>query len=111
MIWPMRLSVVIPTLNESAHLPQTVAGLRAAAAGEAFEVVVSDCGSPDGTAAVARGLGLPVVAGGACRAEALNLGARASTGDVLLFLHADSVPPAGFVGRIRRALGDPYIVG
>jgi glycosyltransferase involved in cell wall biosynthesis len=74
-------------------------------------MVVSDCNSPDGTAAVARSLGLAVVTDGTCRAEALNLGARAAGGDVLLFLHADSVPPAGFVRRIRRALVDPAVVG
>ena len=105
------LSVIIPTLNEADHLPGTVGMLRQAAGGEPFELVVSDCDSRDGTADAARRLGAIVVTGGTCRSDALRRGAAAATGDVLLFLHADTKVPAGFAGRIRRALRRPDVVG
>jgi glycosyltransferase involved in cell wall biosynthesis len=108
----MKLSVVIPTLNEAGRLADTVDRVRRAARGEPFEWVVSDCDSPDGTAEVARRLGAAAVAtGGTCRSEALNRGAASATGDALLFLHADTELPAGFVGRVRRALRPPDVVG
>ena len=105
------LSVIIPTLNEADHLPGTVGLLRQAAGTEAFELVVSDCDSGDGTADLARRLGAIVVGGGTCRADALNRGAAVATGDVLLFLHADTKVPPGFAGRIRRALARPDVAG
>ena len=106
------LSVVIPTLNESANLPATVAAACEAARGEPIEIVVSDCDSGDGTADVARRLGAAaVITGGTCRADALNRGAAAAHGDVLMFLHADSTVPPGFAEKIRRALADATVVG
>lgn len=105
------LSVVIPTLNEANDLPATVGLLRQAAGDAPFELVVSDCDSPDGTAGVARRLGATVVTGGTCRADALNRGAAVAAGDVLFFLHADTKVPPGFVARIRRALRPPDVVG
>lgn len=107
------LSVVVPTLNEAHHLPRTVDRLRLAAREERFELVVSDCDSPDGTADVARRLGAAaaVVGGGTCRSDALNRGAAAASGGVLLFLHADTTPPPGFVVAVRRALEPSDVVG
>ena len=106
------LSIVIPTLNESANLPETIAVVRRAAGGEPVELVVSDCDSRDGTAELARELrAAAVITGGTCRADALNRGAAAASGDVLLFLHADSTVPAAFAGKIRRALASPEVVG
>ena len=106
------LSVIIPTLNEAEHLPATVARLRQAARGQPFELIVSDCDSPDDTAAVARRAGADAVTGGGtCRSDALNRGAAASTGDILLFLHADTDLPSDFVSRVQRALRCPQVVG
>ena len=108
---PVRLSVIIPTLNEAPSLPATLHHLRTAAADPLFRVVASDCNSTDGTAAVAERLGTHVVVGGRCRAEAMNHGAEAAGGDVLLFLHADTLLPPGFDRRIRAALAHPQVVG
>ena len=110
------LSIIIPTVNEADSLPATLAHTRAAANGRPAEMIVSDCGSTDATAKVARDLSVRVVAGGRCRAEALNLGAEASrggasSGDALLFLHADSLLPRDFPALIARALDDCDVVG
>lgn len=105
------LSIIMPTLNEAANLPQTIPHTRDAANGTDVEILVSDCGSRDGTAAVAERLGTRVLGGGSSRATALNIGAAAARGQVLLFLHADSLLPHGFPRLIQRALRDAGTVG
>src|SRR5512141_2118584 len=84
------ISVIVPALNEEARLSGLLAGLRALGP---HEVIVVDGGSADGTAAIAaqHATLLRTPAG---RAVQMNAGARAATGDVLLFLHADSRLPA-----------------
>src|ERR1035441_2420708 len=89
------LSVIVPVLNEAALLPELFRTL-AQQEGTSLELVVSDGGSMDGTADLARHLGreatFPVtVTTGECgRGRQLNRGAAASHGATLLFLHADS---------------------
>ena len=111
----MRLSIVIPTLNESSHLPTTVEVVRKHASLDAgHELIVADCGSVDGTGRMARRLGCRVVCSDpapANRAAALDLGAAHATGDVLLFLDADTLAPRGYDASIHQALRDPRVVG
>lgn len=110
----MKLSVVIPTLNEARYLRGAVEALRGnARLGAPHQVVVADCGSDDGTAELAAELGTEVIGGLHldCRAAAVNAGAARATGDVLLFLDADSRPPPAYDAAIRRALERPRVVG
>lgn len=93
----LRLSVVIPTLNEAAYLPNLLDAL-AAQTRPADEVIVADAGSTDGTPEIARRYGARVVQGGT-PAVGRNAGARAATGDLILFLDADVVPPPDFIAR------------
>lgn len=94
----MRLSIIIPTLDEEPILAATLEH----ALEVADEVCVSDGGSRDGTTETARRLGVRVVQGGAGRGVQINRGARATGGDVLLFLHADSRLPDGARQAIER---------
>jgi rSAM/selenodomain-associated transferase 2 len=97
----MRITVVIPALNEAAEIAAAVAAVR----DEVDEVIVVDGGSCDGTTDVARTAGARVrVAAGSNRAAALNTGAALASGDVIYFVHADCRPPAGFADDIRAAL-------
>lgn len=84
-----RLSVVIPTLNEHDSLPALLDDLLQQQDIN-LECVVVDGGSDDGTAALARERGVPVVETQRGRGHQLNAGARAATGEWLLFLHADT---------------------
>ncbi len=109
----MRLSVVIPTLNEAAELSRTIAVLRAETVGGPAEVIVADCGSTDGTVAVARRCGARVERSPepVSRAQACNAGAGAAGGEVLLFLHADCSLPRGYDALIDGALRGRGVVG
>jgi rSAM/selenodomain-associated transferase 2 len=105
-----RISVIIPTLDEAARLPALVAGLRREP--ELAEIVVADGGSADGAEAVAAALGARVVQTAPGRGRQLRAGATAASGEILLFLHADSVFPAGGLAALAAALDrDPAIPG
>ena len=89
---PTRLSIVVPTLNEAAGIADTLAPLQAMRA-RGHEVVVVDGGSADGTPELAAPLADRVVRAERGRARQQNAGADAASGDVLLFLHADTRLP------------------
>ena len=87
------LSIIMPVLDEEARIGpalQALAPLRARGA----EVIVADGGSRDRTVEIARPLADRVIAAPRGRGTQMNAGAAAASGDVLLFLHADtSLPP------------------
>jgi rSAM/selenodomain-associated transferase 2 len=68
------------------------------------EIIVADGGSTDGTAAVAEARGARVVGSEPGRGRQMNRGAAAATGDVLLFLHADTLLPAGYEKHVVSVL-------
>jgi rSAM/selenodomain-associated transferase 2 len=111
------LSIVIPVLDEAAWLGAALAALPG---GVGVEVVVVDGGSADGTAdlarrfapeAGARGLRLVVMEAERGRARQMNAGAARARGEVLLFLHADTLLPPGALPAIAAALARPEVVG
>ena len=106
----MRLSVVIPALDEAPCLARLLPELPRVCPDA--EIIVADGGSRDGTADVARSrAGVQLVEGPRGRARQMNAGARRASGDVLLFLHADTRLPDGAAGAIAAALADPGVVG
>ncbi|MXY42411.1 MAG: glycosyltransferase [Rhodospirillaceae bacterium] len=106
---PTGLSIVIPTLNEAARLPATLAALSTPAGdgGEAPEILVSDGGSRDATAELAQGAGAQVVTGAQGRGTQLAAGADAAQGDWLLFLHADTRLASGWRAAAAAFMADP----
>ncbi len=104
----MRVSVVIPTLNEADSIDRTLACVRQA--GEC-EIIIVDGGSDDGTLEIARKSADCVLSAQRGRACQMNAGAQVATGETLLFLHADTLPPPGFPHLIEQALTDPDVVG
>jgi len=85
-----RVSVVIPSLNEEEWIESSV---RSALAAGADEIIVTDGGSRDATVGMARTLGARVIEGEGMRSRQMNAGFDASTGDVVCFLHADTLLP------------------
>ena len=96
------LSVVIPTFNEGESISEVV---RTALARDWHaEVVVADGGSSDGTQERARAAGATVVDAPPGRAACCNAGAAAARGPLLLFVHGDTLLPAGYGADLRAAL-------
>ena len=104
----MPVSVIIPALNEEARIGATIA---AAIAAGAAEVIVSDGGSSDATADIARKQGARVVTGADMRSRQLNLGAQSATHDALLFLHADTLLPARAAEAVELAIENGIVFG
>jgi rSAM/selenodomain-associated transferase 2 len=101
----MKLTVVIPALNEAREIVralQALAPLRA----RGHEVIVADGGSEDGTRELAAPFADRVVAAPRGRARQMNAGAAVAAGDALLFLHADTTLPEAADRLALAALGE-----
>ena len=99
----MRISVIVPALDEA---PRIAAALAPALA-QAAQCIVVDGGSRDGTEQAAASAGATrVLRTGRGRALQMNAGAHEADGEVLLFLHADTRLPAGWAEAVRRSLAD-----
>lgn len=105
--WPadaaggMKISVVIPTYNAAKTLNAT---LRSANTGlPGAEIIVSDGGSTDSTAEIASAAGVRFVRGAKGRGVQMNAGAFLAKGDIFVFLHADTVLPAGALECVEKA--------
>jgi rSAM/selenodomain-associated transferase 2 len=107
------ISVIIPTLNEEKTLGQTLSSLPAT---EIPEVIIVDGGSTDRTISIAEAFcakasNARIVTAPTGRARQMNEGAKISRGDVLLFLHADTLLPTEATRMIEAALTDPTMAG
>ncbi len=100
----MRISVIIPALDECAVIANAIDRVRE---GEPWEIIVVDGHSLDATAAVAGAHGARVVTSEPGRGRQMNAGAAIATGDVLLFLHADTALPVGVTDHVARAMAGP----
>ena len=105
----MRLSIIIPTLNEATTIGGQAASLQRWRA--QAEIIVADGSSTDGTVEIARECGLQVIHAARGRGQQMNAGARVANGEVLLFLHADTRLPDDALEMIARALADPRVCG
>lgn len=102
----MLISVIIPTLNEESCLAETLHSLKRKSGH--VEIIVSDGDSRDHTYSIAA-QHARVISAPRGRAVQMNAGADAASGDVLLFLHADThLPPDGLTA-IQEALSDPTV--
>lgn len=99
----MKLSIIIPVLNEAECLPGTLSHL-APLHGGGSEVIVVDGGSGDGSPQAASRAGAHVIRSERGRARQMNAGAAIAQGDILLFLHADTLLPSSAGQAIKNAI-------
>ena len=100
---PSRLSIVMPALNEAGAITATLEAL-APLRRQGHELIVVDGGSSDATATLAAAHADRVLGSARGRARQMNAGAAAASGEVLLFLHADTRLPAQAAAAIHQAL-------
>ena len=98
-----KISIIIPVINEAANIKSTLATTQPS---QNVEIIVVDGGSSDGTVEIVGNSGFPVkvIMANPGRGIQMNTGALAATGDILLFLHADTRLPPGFDTMIRQAV-------
>lgn len=101
-----RLSVIIPARDEQDHLAATIASALAA---EDVEIIVADGASTDRTTAIARRFGVTTVESQPPRARQMNAAAERACGDILLFLHADTLLPVDYAVLVREALSQSNV--
>lgn len=113
----MKLSIVVPAFNEEALLPESLRSIRAAMAafdarGWEAELIVCDNNSTDRTAEIARAAGAKVVFEPVNQiARARNSGARAASGEWLVFVDADSWPSPELFGDACREIEAGCLAG
>ncbi|MDH5376958.1 MAG: TIGR04283 family arsenosugar biosynthesis glycosyltransferase [Gammaproteobacteria bacterium] len=99
----MKLSIIIPVLNEANTIRETLFSLQALRR-EGHQLLVVDGGSEDDTVAYASPLCDELLSGTKGRANQMNLGAQKARHDVFLFLHADTQLPENAVANIQSGL-------
>ncbi len=108
----MKLSIIIPTLDEEKFIDNLVRYFFAHKNGQDIEVIVADAGSKDQTVMKAAAAGAIILQ---CpekgRAAQMNFGAKFSHGDILYFVHADSFPPKSFAQDISKATQNGFALG
>jgi rSAM/selenodomain-associated transferase 2/rSAM/selenodomain-associated transferase 1 len=102
---PPRISVIIPARNEEAAIASCI---RSVQSGFHIETVVVDGGSTDSTRRIAAQNGAAVIESRPGRACQMNAGAALADGDILLFLHADSLLPPEWDRLVRNTLALPH---
>ncbi|MDQ4123512.1 MAG: TIGR04283 family arsenosugar biosynthesis glycosyltransferase [Acidobacteriota bacterium] len=105
----MKISVIIPTLNEELSLQETLIAISQLK--NVSETIVVDGGSSDNTLEIARKADVKIMKTEAGRGLQLDAGAKAAGGDVFWFLHADTLPPNDAGEQILRALRDEKTIG
>ncbi|MEJ2317492.1 MAG: TIGR04283 family arsenosugar biosynthesis glycosyltransferase [Gammaproteobacteria bacterium] len=103
----MKVSVIIPVLNEASGIATTLERLQESRT-KGHEVIVVDGGSTDGTSEQARPLADLVLTSLSGRARQMNTGACAASGEALWFLHADTLAPVDAIDNISTALADGH---
>jgi rSAM/selenodomain-associated transferase 2 len=105
----MKVSIIVPVLNEAPLLRPFLLHLRDRAPGS--EIIVADGGSADSTAVLAQPFCDQLVVSEPGRAIQMNAGSHVARGDVLWFVHVDAEVPQGCLNEMARLLERPDVVG
>ncbi|MCI5080216.1 MAG: glycosyltransferase, partial [Saprospiraceae bacterium] len=108
----MKVSIIIPVLNEAENITRLVNRLTNCGEQYVKDLLVVDGGSEDDTVALAEKAGAKVlVSPRKGRAAQMNYGAAHSQGDILYFVHGDTLPPECYMDEIIKAVEENYPIG
>lgn len=107
----MKISIIIPTWNEEKTILQTIASVESQFTTVLIQIVIVDGGSTDDTLRLAEPTSATVIRADRGRATQMNAGAKVATGDILLFLHSDSILSEGCLEELRETMSGGGIVG
>jgi rSAM/selenodomain-associated transferase 2 len=106
-----KISVIIPALNEVEHIKQSLQSVQFLR-GNGHEVIVVDGGSDDETCELASNMADQIITLSPGRAIQMNAGAKKATGDIFVFLHADTIlPDSAEQQMLFSATDEPYFWG
>jgi rSAM/selenodomain-associated transferase 2 len=108
MVVSSSIAVIVPVINEQEQLATTLSHVPLA---PGDELIVVDGGSTDETLNIARKFTPTVLSSPPGRARQMNLGAAHATGDILLFLHADTLLPPDSLDAVRCAMQRSQVAG
>ena len=103
------VSVIIPTFNEVESIQRTIEAVKSL--GDNLEIIVVDGGSIDQTRKIAESCGVLVLQAERGRGNQMHVGAKSANGNILWFLHADTIPENSTIEQMKTALLDTSIVG
>lgn len=108
----MHVSIIIPTYNEEENILPLLNYLKKHSDDRLGEIIVSDGGSGDQTVQIVRDAGFQcIVSEKKGRAAQMNSGYRISRGDLLYFVHADSIPPESYLDDLFSAVEEGFPAG
>jgi len=108
----MQISIIIPVYNEAENIERLINYLELHKAGAVAEIIVVDAGSTDSTINIAKKTGaLTVLSSQKGRAAQMDFGANLAKGEVLYFVHADTLPPPSFALDIIAAVKAGFHLG
>jgi rSAM/selenodomain-associated transferase 2 len=103
------ISVIIPAFNESHSIKKTIEAVRKL--DKNLEIIVVDGESTDETVRIAKNCGVLVLKAERGRGNQMHVGSNAAQGEILWFLHADTIPENSAIAEMKKALLDGEIVG
>ncbi len=104
----LKLSVIVPAFNESLVIEQTLLKVQSF---EPFEIIVGDGGSNDETSAIVKKLGIKIVIAPKGRGSQMNAAAEVASGDILWFLHADSMVELNGYEKMVETMSSGKFIG
>lgn len=102
-----QISIIIPVLNEEASIGSILTYLKNNSTKKNIkEILIIDGGSTDDTVVIASQIDCVVIRSRKGRAKQMNIGAKQAAGDILYFLHVDTLPPKNFDSSILEAIAN-----